>query len=222
MIALVVSSIVLATAPTAAPGASTPTAKPASKPASALPKMGSGPLDFRCDGMRVTSKPNRVTCEGNVIVRRADLLVCCELFEGVADEKWSWLSFVCKRDVRGARTDELMWSQQADFDLTTGVLLLTGKPRLQRGASLVDGERVVIETETEKARIDKPQGRITPSELEAPQGPASLVPLGAELPAICPVPKTPKRLPLDAPAPAATPGNPTPAPASTPAPSPKP
>lgn len=219
MIALVVSSIVLATAPT---GTSGP-AKPASKPGSTLPKMGSGPLDFRCDGMRVTSKPNRVTCEGNVIVRRADLLVCCELFEGVADEKWSWLSFVCKRDVRGARVDELMWSQQADFDLTTGVLVLTGKPRLQRGASLVDGERVVIETETERARIDKPQGRITPSELEAPQGPASLVPLGAELPAICPVPKTPKRSPLDAPAPTAAPAAaPATAPAAAPGPSRKP
>ena len=87
---------------------------------------------------------------------------------------------------------------------------------MQRGASLVDGERVVIETETEKARIDKPQGRITPSELEAPQGPATLVPLDAELPAVCPVPKTPKRLPFDTP-PAANA-----APAPTPVPSPRP
>lgn len=147
-----------------------------------------GPLDFRCDGMQVFSKPNRVLCQGNVVVRRTDLLVCCEEFEGIADENWSWQQFTCTRDVRALRSDELMWSDKATFVLGTSELVLTGKPRLQRGTSVLEGERVLVNVESDRARIEKPRGRIMPAEVRAPPAPGQAS-ADEPLPATCPVPK---------------------------------
>jgi lipopolysaccharide export system protein LptA len=151
-------------------------------------KPGSqGPLDFRCDDMNVVSKPNKVLCKGTVLVRRTDVLLCCDVFEGFADDKWGWEKFTCAGNVRAHRGDELMWSEHAEFLLGTSDLILTGKPRLQRGASLLNGERIVIDVKNDKARIEKPRGRIQQADV------SDVPPLAPHtddtpLPETCPVP----------------------------------
>ncbi|MEO0811763.1 MAG: hypothetical protein AAFY60_02790 [Myxococcota bacterium] len=145
-----------------------------------------GPLDFRCDSMNFESKPNRVECIGNIVARRDTLLVCCERFEGDADDKWQWKSFKCINSVRAVRGGELMWSDQARFDLTSGDLLLTGRPRLRRGPNLLDGDEILIETETDKARVVRPRGRLDPDAGEPQE--AFSIPKG-KLPAKCPLPR---------------------------------
>lgn len=144
-----------------------------------------GPLDFRCDEMNLESKPNRVSCTGNVVARRDTLLVCCDRFEGAADNQWQWRSFKCVNDVRAVRGSELMWSDQALFNLDTGELMLTGRPRLRRGPNLIDGTEISIETETDRARVIRPRGRLAPDASETPF--AFAIPKG-QLPAKCPLP----------------------------------
>lgn len=146
-----------------------------------------GPLDFRCDKMNLASKPYRVRCRGNIVARRDNLLVCCDRFEGIGDESGQWREFTCIDRVRAVRSDELMWSKRAHFDLETGNLTLTGEPRLRRGANVLDGETIVIETETDRARVVKPRGRLEPDAKEA--APPIAIPQG-ELPATCPLPAT--------------------------------
>lgn len=156
-----------------------------------------GPIDFRCDGMQIFSKPNRVECKGNVVVRRSDILICCELFEGFGDDKWQWEKFTCKNDVRGQRPDELMESDYAVFVLGTNNLVLTGRPRLQRGKSLLAGERIVVDVKTNEAQIEKPRGRIEQADTKID---ASVLPPQIDethLPSTCPVPRIqPPREPL--------------------------
>jgi lipopolysaccharide export system protein LptA len=156
-----------------------------------------GPIDFRCDGMQVFSKPNRVHCTGNVVVRRRDVLLCCEIFDGVADESWQWQKFTCTNDVRAQRPDELMESDEAVFVLGTSDLVLTGRPRLQRAQSLLAGERIVVDVKTNEAQIEKPRGRIEQADSSIDKKPLAAQVDEKQLPAVCPVPRImPPREPL--------------------------
>lgn len=158
-------------------------------PAKSLPGGEQGPIDFRCDGMQIFSKPNRVECKGNVVVRRSDILLCCEVFEGFGDEKWQWEKFTCSGDVRGQRPDELLESDYGVFVLGTNDLVLTGRPRTQRGKSLLAGERIVVNIKTNQAQIEKPRGRIEQADTKID---ASVLPPQvneSQLPATCPVPR---------------------------------
>lgn len=146
-----------------------------------------GPLDFRCDQMNLESKPNQAICTGNVVARRDNLLVCCERFEASADTKWDWQTFLCMDRVRALREDEWMWSERAEFDLKTGLLTLTGKPRLRRGPNLLRGTSIVIDTESDRAKVLKPRGVLDP-DAEMPQ--PMPIPAG-NLPSKCPLPKRP-------------------------------
>lgn len=119
------------------------------------------PLEFRCDGMQVFSKPNnRTLCKTNVVLRRGDLLLCCDFFEGFANDQWEWQRFVCKTDVRAQRNLELMWSNRAEFVLANSELVLTGKPLLHRGKSVLTGSRIIVDVKEDHARIEKPKASI--------------------------------------------------------------
>lgn len=144
-----------------------------------------GPLDFRCDRMNMTSKPNKVRCRGHIVARRDNLLVCCDRFEGAADDEWQWREFTCVDRVRAVRNDELMWSEKAHFDLKTGKLVLTGEPRLRRGPNLLDGVKIVIDTDSDRARVTKPRGRLEPDNEDVADN--FTIPEG-ELPTECPLP----------------------------------
>jgi lipopolysaccharide export system protein LptA len=162
----------------------------AAAPAPAKPEgLGHGPIDFRCDAMQVFTKPNRVVCTNNVVVRRADLLVCCRQWEGYADGNGGWERFVCADDVRAQRPGELAWASKATFIMSTSDLVLTGRPLLRRGKSLLEGEMIVIDTKHDHARVEKPRGRMEPADQTPPPVEAPL-PTGP-LPATCPVPPPP-------------------------------
>ncbi len=148
-----------------------------------------GPIDYRCDGMQIFSKPNRVECKGNVVVRRRDVLLCCEYFEGIADDQWQWQKFICKNDVRAQRPDELVESDEAVFELGSSNLLLTGRPRLQRGQSLLAGERIVVDVNTNEAHIEKPRGRIEQADSKLDNKPLTPQIDEKQLPGTCPVPR---------------------------------
>lgn len=184
-----------------------------------LAGSNNGPVDFRCDSMQVFTKPNRTACMGNVVLRRADLMVCCQRLDSLADEKWQVTKLICTDDVRAQRGDESVWAKRADYAADTSDLVLTGKPLLRRGESLIEGERVTIDMDEEQARIERPRGHLTQQPKGAtneslpkapgdaapgtqfPQAsPAAAVaaaPAGAlrpfpPLPAICPLAKAPK------------------------------
>lgn len=161
----------------------------AAPPAKAPVGGEQGPIDFRCDGMQIFSKPNRVECKGNVVVRRRDILLCCETFEGFGDEKWQWERFTCTGDVRGQRPDELMESDYAVFVLGTNNLVLTGRPRLQRGKSLLTGEKIIVDVKTNEAQIEKPRGRIEQADTKIDAGVLPVQVDESQLPPTCPVPR---------------------------------
>ncbi|MEZ4269978.1 MAG: LptA/OstA family protein [Myxococcota bacterium] len=147
--------------------------------------VSNDPVDFRCDGMHVDTQPRRMVCRGNVVAQQKGLLICCEEFVGYAKADGSWTHFVCSKDVRAQRNDEQIWSEQATFDLDSGKLFLTGSPKVRRGKSVLSGDRVIVETKRDRVNIDKPRGQVVSN---AAPVQVQVIPEGAELPAICPLP----------------------------------
>ncbi|MEE8408054.1 MAG: LptA/OstA family protein [Myxococcota bacterium] len=168
------------------------TAKTAIKPTESL---GDGPLDFRCNSMQIKTKPNRTVCRDDVVVRRGNLLVCCNVFEGYATNDWGWERFVCIDEVRAQRGDETMWADKAAFDVETSALVLTGRPRLHRGKSILEGKRIVIDVENDRARIEQPRGRLESIKSNVLHGVSHSqeLPLEGKLPDTCPLPPAPAR-----------------------------
>jgi len=150
------------------------------------------PLEYRSDTMQVFTKPNRAVLRSNVVIRRGDLLVCCENFEGLADAEWGWQRFVCTEKVVAQRSDETMWADKAEFILETSDLILTGKPLLQNGKSFLEGTRIIVDTERDRARVIKPRGRIYSAKESVKSRPP--VTIEGELPATCPLPSAPEQL----------------------------
>ncbi len=148
------------------------------------------PLEYRGDRMQVFSKPNRALLRGSVVIRRGDLLVCCESFEGLADADWGWERFVCTENVVAQRGDETMWADKAEFILETSDLILTGRPLLQRGKSTLEGSRIIVDTERDRARVIHPRGRIHSA--ERPVKARATTGVRGELPATCPLPASPE------------------------------
>ena len=147
-----------------------------------------GPLEFRCNNMQVLSKPNRTLCRDDVVVRRGDLLLCCQQFEGFADKDWAWQRFTCTREVRAERNNEQMWADKAELTLATSDLVLTGRPKLRRGKSLLEGTRVVVDIKEDHARIESPRGVLVSEEA----APASAGKSAGPLPERCPIPPPPR------------------------------
>ena len=147
------------------------------------------PIVFRCDSMEVTQSPARSRCLGNAIAMQENILICCDDFVTKADADWQWQSLHCVGDVRAQRGNELAWAQEAIFQIKDETLTLKGTPLLQRGKSLMQGKEIIIEQESNKARIVKPQGIMhhTPEKLVSTQSTSK------KLPNQCPLPQRPQK-----------------------------
>jgi lipopolysaccharide export system protein LptA len=162
----------------------------------ALPSSKKVSMDFRCGSMKVFSKPNHTICNANVVVRRGNLLLCCERFEGEADANWQWQKFYCHGDVRALRDEQLIWADEGEFFFVKNQLHLYGAPLLQRGKSMLRGDRAVMDLKTEDIHIEKARGFVQQAEIKQKQP----VPVDktwtrfliGELPSTCPLPNSPK------------------------------
>lgn len=162
-----------------------------SAPNEPVKPLEQGPVEFVCDSLQLFNKPRRVVCTKNVVARRGDLTLCCDHFEGIMNDKNEWERLICSHHVRAQRGDEIMWSDKAIFIMATSDLILTGRPRVRRGQSVLAGERIVIDTKNDRAHIEQPRGRVEPvTEGAAPIRP---LPLTGELPRRCPVPSSPEK-----------------------------
>ncbi len=150
-----------------------------------------GPIEFTCDSMKVSTQPNRSLCRKNVVVRRGDLLLCCDHFVGSAEDDWTWTNFTCNGNVVAQRADELMWADTAVFELESSDLILTGHPLLKRARSYVRGTKITLNVESDQARVIKPRGVVYSAPSPAPRTSAPF--LTGPVPEKCPLPPRPEK-----------------------------
>ena len=145
------------------------------------------PVEFRCDNMQVDTKKHITLCYKNVVLRRGDVLLCCNTLEAHSDANWNWQTFNCQEQVRAKRNNELMWSNNARFHHQKNKIYLTGKPFLKRGASLLSGKKIIIDLSTEAAKIIKPRGTINSENAKQTNANEIAIPVDT-LPNLCPIP----------------------------------
>lgn len=159
-----------------------------SKASQNLIELRQGPIEFRCDSMQVSSEPNQSICDKNVVVRRGDLLVCCSKFTGHANKDWEWTGFSCQGDIRAQRAGEISWAAEANFDLKSSQLSMTGKPLLKRGKSYLAGTEILLNVTTDRAMVREAHGRFFQNDNASPRYTLNL---NKKLPSVCPLPPRP-------------------------------
>ena len=156
-------------------------------PATPAPAKSAERLKFRCDSMEISRAPNRVYCRNNVVARQGSLILCCNGFEGTADDNWEWTNFVCKRDVRAQQQDGRVWASHARYQLSRESVTLSGKPFIQQGKSSMTGSQVTIHIDREQLRVKNPKGVVA----NQPLPPMTVQMATDSLPNRCPIPARP-------------------------------
>ena len=123
-------------------------------------KRESSPIDFRCDAMKVQKNPHIIECVGHVIAVREGMMLCCNKFTIYTDRQWKWEKATCEGDVRSRKADRLIWSEWAQYQPSDGVLVLEKDPLLQRGQSLIRGNRVYFYMKTDETNVEQPSGNV--------------------------------------------------------------
>ncbi|RKG80674.1 hypothetical protein D7W79_07350 [Corallococcus exercitus] len=179
-------------APAAKPGAATPPAPAASTPAAPPPAPGTSlapvglrnPVDLSAD--HVTGDRNQAVLTGNVVVKHQTMDIRCDKMTGYYNATRQVTRVVCAGNVRAVDGDRQARGERADYDVPSGVLVVTGSPEARQGNTYLTGTKVRLilgneRLEVENARIlvDSPSTTAVPGtrkKAPAPKPPAGTTP----------------------------------------------
>ncbi|RKH32417.1 LptA/OstA family protein, partial [Corallococcus sp. CA031C] len=149
-----------ATAPATKPG--TPAAPPA--PAAPLPAPGvslapgklQNPVDLSAD--LVSGDRTQAVLTGNVRVKHQSMDIRCDKMTAYYNSTREVTRVVCSGNVRAVDGDRQARGERADYDVPSGVLVVTGSPEARQGNTYVTGTKVRLilgneRVEVENARI---------------------------------------------------------------------
>nr|WP_242589009.1 LptA/OstA family protein [Corallococcus macrosporus] len=179
-------------APAARPGAAAPATPAASTPAAPTPAPGASlaptglrnPVDLSAD--HVTGDRNQAVLTGNVVVKHQTMDIRCDKMTGYYNATRQVTRVVCAGNVRAVDGDRQARGERADYDVPSGVLVVTGSPEARQGNTYLTGTKVRLilgneRLEVENARIlvDSPSTTAVPGtrkKAPAPKPPAGTTP----------------------------------------------
>ena len=113
------------------------------------------PVEVTADSLNVSRADGTAVFSGNVLIGQGSLhLSAAEVQVVYAEATGNVASFRATGGVTVATPTEAAEAQEADYDLTTGQLTLTGDVLLTQGASALSAQRMVIDVGTGNARMD--------------------------------------------------------------------
>ncbi|MHA7628128.1 LptA/OstA family protein [Corallococcus sp. M7] len=164
----------------AAPDAGTPAAPPPAPGASLAPTGLRNPVDLSAD--HVTGDRNQAVLTGNVVVKHQTMDIRCDKMTGYYNATRQVTRVVCAGNVRAVDGDRQARGERADYDVPSGVLVVTGSPEARQGNTYLTGTKVRLilgneRLEVENARIlvDSPSTTAVPGtrkKVPAPKPPA--------------------------------------------------
>jgi lipopolysaccharide transport protein LptA len=122
-------------------------------PQSVTPTQSS-PLEIQADRMEVSQKTGRVLFTGHVHARRGALRLRCDRLDAEYQDG-KLLGMTASNNVRVKSKDFEASARKASFDQATGILTLSGKPRLTRGKSIIEGQSIRIWIDDERVIVEK-------------------------------------------------------------------
>jgi lipopolysaccharide export system protein LptA len=102
-------------------------------------------VTVRSNGLQIQEKTGDIRFEGEVEVLMADIVMSCDLLTVHADDADASriLSGEASGNVVMTRGPDRVEAQFAVFDLETGIVELTGVPRLTREETTIEAEKIV-------------------------------------------------------------------------------
>ena len=108
----------------------------------AAPEKG---VTVRSNSLQIQEKTGDIRFEGEVEVRMAEVVLTCDILTVHVDETDASkiLSGETSGNVVMTRGNDRIEAREAVFDLEAGKVELTGTPRLTRGETTIEGEKIV-------------------------------------------------------------------------------
>lgn len=115
----------------------------------------SAAIEVTADSLTVDQDSGTAVFTGNVVIGQGDLRLSAGRVEVIYSEETGDIArLIASEDVLFATGTDAAEAQNADYDITTGVLTLTGDVLLTQGASAISAARMVLNVETGTATMD--------------------------------------------------------------------
>lgn len=116
----------------------------------------SAPLEVSADNLSVDQKSGQAVFTGNVVIGQGELRLAADRVEVeyAGDDRSRIRSFLATGNVALASGDDAAEAQEADYNVSSGVVVLTGNVLLTQGNNVLSGDRMKVDLETGTARVD--------------------------------------------------------------------
>ncbi|MBE0618123.1 MAG: lipopolysaccharide transport periplasmic protein LptA [Proteobacteria bacterium] len=106
---------------------------------------GSEPLQVDSRSLEARGAEGQVVFEGDVVARQGDLVLQADRLEVTMDSETRELrSVVARGKVRIQKAEIVATAAEATYDAATGVVVLTGEPKVWRERDVVAGDRITL------------------------------------------------------------------------------
>lgn len=143
------------------------TKAPAAKAPAAKAPGATAPLDIRADRLELDRKAGAARFSGAVEVAQGRLVLRCAALSARYAEG-EVVSLVAEGGVEVRGEDWVARAERAHYDREAGLLTLTGDPRIERGADVLRGERVLLWPDDERLVVEQARGRVNAPRLAVP------------------------------------------------------
>jgi lipopolysaccharide export system protein LptA len=125
------------------------------------------PIEVSADRLSVDQATGRAVWSGNVLVVQDEVRIGAEQVEVFSDSEGRGISrLVATGGVTFVTSAEAAEATSADYDLSNGVLVLTGEVLLTQGSNVLSAERMTVNMSEGTAQLDgrvrtvfKPEGQ---------------------------------------------------------------
>ncbi|MDP5084811.1 MAG: LptA/OstA family protein [Yoonia sp.] len=115
----------------------------------------SAAIEVTADSLSVDQETGEAVFEGGVVILQGDLRLTASRVEIVYGTSNSQISrLLASGGVTFVTAEEAAEAEQADYDVTSGLLLLTGEVLLTQGASAISAEQMTINVTDGTATMD--------------------------------------------------------------------
>lgn len=112
-------------------------------------------IEVTADSLSIDQDTNRAVFDGNVVVGQGDLRITAGRVEVIYGETTSDIArLVVSGGVTFVTAEEAAEAQTAEYDITTGILSLSGDVLLTQGPSAISAERMLINVTDGTATMD--------------------------------------------------------------------
>lgn len=112
------------------------------------------PVEISADSLSVDQDSGTAVFDGNVLIGQGELRLSASRVEVVyAEETGQIARLKAYGSVTFVTASEAAEASQADYDLTNGILILTGEVLLTQGASAISAERMQVNLDTGNAEL---------------------------------------------------------------------